>query len=1027
MNQSSPSLPAWPAWLRRSALGLLALAFPLLLAAQTGSGSITGRVYNPATQEYIRNAEVRVQGTNITATTEEGGYYKLFNVPPGQVTVVATYPGAESATSTLTVTPGATATHDFELALTTAKRTGEDVVKLGAFVVETEREGQSKMVAQQKQSINIKQVMATDNFGDMSEQNIGEFLKYLPGITIDYVETDTRSAAMGGMDPKYGYVTLDGNPQASGDSGSFGSNSRQFEFESISMNNIESIEVNKTLTPDMWGDAPAGTVNLRTRSALDSKRQRFGFSTGVIWNSLENGFRRTPRHDDALHAKTRPRFDFNYTSGAILGGKLGITANGSFTNIYKEQYREALSFDYTSAQALAAHEPRVTAINYKDGPKISEKYSGGFKVDYQPFAGLRLTTAASYSWFNDFFANRNLNFVTSSANLGAGSSLTRVVANNANNTTTRIDQTGESTGKDKDNTNLSFLANYKNGPWTTDLSLLYSRARENRGGLFYGTIGNTPVRLSRIGFTAERRDPTATDWYITQTAGGDWYDWNNWGVFDPQDMNSNRQFGQTEQYTGKVDVRRVMTWELPTSYKFGVAENVMTRHRWVSESFIARYVGPGNNALTNRLPLSKAYFDINTGWGGGIGHLPVVDKEALFALRRDHPEYFTQSEANLATQLDNVLGSFQSNQEDVRAAYALQESRIGKWQLLGGLRMEDTRTISRVPSLVPVAQNPFATRNATTGVASVPNPLTRNYVAYEYSRGTVKTWGGYMDWLPSLAAKYPIRDDLFLKLGYNKAIKRPDLNKTAGGWEFDVDDFGNAVVTVPNPTLKPERSDRISAMVEYYFGAAGTASVHLFQSEIKNAIDENAEGVTAEEAGFGSDPTYANYLFFTFHNLPEMRRIRGMEFSYSQQLTFFRNEWLRGTSVFATYTQTSATPRPRTGTRYVPRSATGGFTWKTPNRKFNFAVRGTWTDETFTGSNTVPANSVITPNQPEYFRPRTILFVNAGYQLSKNLSLFVSGDRAYDSGKIWYYKYDGRIRQQENYGSQWSVGVKGEF
>jgi len=72
------------------------------------------------------------------------------------------------------------------------------------------------------------------------------------------------------------------------------------------MNNIESIEVNKTLTPDMWADAPAGTVNLRTKSALDRKGVRAGFTTGFIFNSLEYGFKATPRHDDGLNAKTRP-------------------------------------------------------------------------------------------------------------------------------------------------------------------------------------------------------------------------------------------------------------------------------------------------------------------------------------------------------------------------------------------------------------------------------------------------------------------------------------------------------------------------------------------------------------------------------------------------------------------------------------------------------------------------------------------------------------------------------------------------
>src|SRR5690242_19834066 len=34
---------------------------PLVALAQTGTGIITGRVLNPATGEYLRNAEVRLQ------------------------------------------------------------------------------------------------------------------------------------------------------------------------------------------------------------------------------------------------------------------------------------------------------------------------------------------------------------------------------------------------------------------------------------------------------------------------------------------------------------------------------------------------------------------------------------------------------------------------------------------------------------------------------------------------------------------------------------------------------------------------------------------------------------------------------------------------------------------------------------------------------------------------------------------------------------------------------------------------------
>ena len=133
------------------ALSLLAFATPAF-AQSRASGVVTGRVLNPATSEYVRNAEVRVQGTALTTVTGDGGYYELRNVPAGSATIVATYPGADPVTATVSVAAGGTATHDFELALADSRRRADQPITLGAFVVETEREGQSKMIAEQKQA-----------------------------------------------------------------------------------------------------------------------------------------------------------------------------------------------------------------------------------------------------------------------------------------------------------------------------------------------------------------------------------------------------------------------------------------------------------------------------------------------------------------------------------------------------------------------------------------------------------------------------------------------------------------------------------------------------------------------------------------------------------------------------------------------------------------------------------------------------------------------------------------------------------
>src|SRR3954463_8938807 len=94
----------------------LACVLPLSSRAQfTATGAITGRVFNAATSQYVRNAEVRVAGTNIVAYTEDGGFYRLAGGPAGQANISVNYSGSEPVTASLTVTAGQAATHDFEL------------------------------------------------------------------------------------------------------------------------------------------------------------------------------------------------------------------------------------------------------------------------------------------------------------------------------------------------------------------------------------------------------------------------------------------------------------------------------------------------------------------------------------------------------------------------------------------------------------------------------------------------------------------------------------------------------------------------------------------------------------------------------------------------------------------------------------------------------------------------------------------------------------------------------------------------
>src|SRR5687767_974344 len=105
----------WRRWLAGLIAGLISST---ILHGQTSGGAISGRVFNPITGEYVRDAEVRLQGTGRLVTTASDGSFQIDNVPTGPATITVTYTGYNTATETLNVAAGQTATR--EISLTTA-------------------------------------------------------------------------------------------------------------------------------------------------------------------------------------------------------------------------------------------------------------------------------------------------------------------------------------------------------------------------------------------------------------------------------------------------------------------------------------------------------------------------------------------------------------------------------------------------------------------------------------------------------------------------------------------------------------------------------------------------------------------------------------------------------------------------------------------------------------------------------------------------------------------------------------------
>ncbi|MEY3607905.1 MAG: hypothetical protein RLZZ447_693, partial [Verrucomicrobiota bacterium] len=251
---------------------LLALTLlPGLLRAQGATGTLEGRVQNPANGTYLEGARVSVEGTALTAFTDDAGRFLLPAVPAGDVRVRVFYTGAPTSLTPARVTAGATTTLEIALAPAAA------AVRLDRFVVGETREmsGAAIAINEQRFAANIRNVVSTDEFGAVAEGNVTEFLKYLPGITVDQSGGDGRYISIEGAPNANTPITLGGiSLSAPGDNNT----SRGIEVGFFNLNNVSRIEVSHSPTPDSPGKALAGGVNLVPRSAFERSRPVFNGS-----------------------------------------------------------------------------------------------------------------------------------------------------------------------------------------------------------------------------------------------------------------------------------------------------------------------------------------------------------------------------------------------------------------------------------------------------------------------------------------------------------------------------------------------------------------------------------------------------------------------------------------------------------------------------------------------------------------------------------------------------------------------------
>lgn len=1013
-----------------------ALTVERVAAAAGGSpraGTVQGRVFNEASGTYVSNARVVIEALKLETFTDAFGQYRFARVAPGEASVQVSYTGAPTLTQKVTVVAAQTAVSDFRFRAGGERQ--DATVQLDAFTVAAKRDMAASDVAvnEQRFSAEIKNVVSTDSFGDIADGNVGEFAKYMPGVTLNRSGSDGLTMSIGGVPPGGTPITLDGAGIAS----ATGSNAnRQVEFENIAVGSLARVEVSRSQNPDSPANAIGGSVNLISRSAFERSRPQYMVKTHLSF-----------RGDDFSLSKEPGPFakkDYIFEPNLELSAVVPVTRNFGFTasalHSRTKNNGPGITQDWVpTVAAQSANFPATTPDNpylarfrVQERPKITVRNSLSLAADWRLSAADVLTFGFQYSYFYAEFWVRQLNFDTGRvASFGrdftqgaAGAGFVQILTD----------------AREKNNTSWAPSFRYKhNGPvWQWQVNGAYAGATNHYSNKGYFLSNNAYFRNVTVRFDGLTEDhPKGVS--VKDAAGRD-VDPYNLGNYSMETLSGQTFSSAAAVKTLNSFLKRDYLTIVPVTVKAGADLRVETRDLQ-RPTYATSFIGADRTARTADDSAAQ-WFDPNYSQRELIfgPKMQWFDLNKVGETYRQHPEYFTSNEADAVNAYRAQVNTSQAITETITAPYLRLDASFldGRLQVTGGVRYERTTDEGNGPLIDPTR---IYQRNASGQIVrdSAGRPVVVAALAtlagtrLAYIERGAKTDKTYDDFFPSINGSYKIRPDLIARASYGRAFNRPDFGNILPSMNLPDTEGTSRTITLTNPDLKPWYADSYGVALEYYFNepSTGVVSVRAYRRDVTDfwgttlrpATDDLLEPYGIDPAVYGQA---LGYQVSTTSNVGEAR-VTGAEFDYRQNLTFLPH-WARGLTVFGNLTlQRRVGSQTASFSGFVRKTFNYGVTFS--RERFTARVAVNWRGQIEQGRVT---NAGTEPNTFTYLEPRAIADVSAEYRLTRRYSLFVTG-RNVNSGNEDTVTYgpstpkDRIIRGRINYGATWYVGFKGTF
>lgn len=949
----------------RLSTGLVCALLLSLTSAALAQNVVSGTVTNAATGRALEGARVVIEGTNREVLTDGLGHFRLDDVPAGNVSLAVSYTGLDTATIPVAVQAGGETRRDVGLT--------SGVYRMDQFVVAGEREGNAQAVTLQRLSAGVKNIVSTDAFGNLA-QNPADLLVRLPGIEGDTVDGTIRYVRIRGLNQNLVSITMDGNRLA--DAASAGS-TREYQFQTVSADTVERLEVVKSPTPDMEGDSIGGAVNMVSKTGFDTKGRFIRISAGLTYRPFDERMTGLP-------------YNYAVSYSESFGGKLGVSVNFGHRKLFTPQ-------DTVSQTSLALANnvigPTYTnQVQYTDERLVTSRWGGGARLDYKLGDRSRLYLSSTLNRLTDHDTDRIVNFntpqtiatATNTGGIQPGFTGTFTTVLPVPNSTVNVQ--ADNAYKDAETLYHQLGAVHKLATLELDWNLYKSDSKSN-----YAGQKNWGFTARGIGYTVDQRNRSDFP-VVTQYAGPDI---TNLASFTENRYNLVRRAGWDKYRGVQLNAKKSFTTPVPTFVKAGVKIREQRRILETSQ-WSGSYVGPDgvlgpnaarggvnddNLAQFGLLERGRLVTDDVRFPGVPVPAWPDHSNDLLDQALAATPQYFIRdTAANTQAQLtgDQVF------EERIDAAYIMGNLQLGRLSILAGVRVERTQTEGE-GALQAITPEERARRAAFVGTPNEAEIIRRNVA--EYGGRQVRK-GDYRNVLPGVHFKFAVTPRLITRLSWATNVGRPGIGQLIPRTNVN---FDNQTISSSNPSLKPQTADNFDFSAEYYFEPAGIVSVGVFQKNIKNFIFTSGGFTVPPGADNGFNGDYVGYTLTTQYN-GGSAKVRGLELNYNQQLTFLPG-WMKGFGVYGNLTRMESEGNYGAGNSIAvapnPKGKVAGFNPDTSNAGVSYirnkiSVRLQWNHR---GRYLTTYNAV--ESQLVYRIRRDTLDVKTQYQFSRRFSAYL--------------------------------------